>query len=474
MTSKTIAVATLLLAIGRPMPALAQLPSDTVAQVDRIFAVMNRTDTPGCVLGVDRDGRELYRKGYGMASIELGAPLNPYSVLESGSVAKQFTAGVIVKLAVEGKLDLDDPVRKYIPELPDYGSPITVRMLIHHTSGIRDMWTLFNLSGETVGENLFSMDRSLAMVYRQRELNFPPNSQYLYSNSGYLLLAELVERVTGRTLDEYSSAEIFEPLGMTRTRWRSDWNRVVNGRAGAYQPAGGGFAIAAPFMHVYGAGGLLTTVGDLLTWNRELERGSLAGSRWVELMHTKQTLTTGTEIDYASGLLVGTHRGQREVQHSGSTGGYRTWLARYPDRNLSIAVLCNVATGNPVGLGRQVAGLLLGLPEQTAQTPQGRGPGQGAAATPAEGRITTALAAFAGSYYSDELDVTYLVSVRDTALTIQVRGRPAATLTRSADDTFARSGTGSLRFTKGRNGRIDGFVMSAGRVQNLKFVKRTS
>lgn len=473
MASKSLGIAALLL-LTVATASMAQLPADTVTQVDRIFTAMNRTDTPGCVLGVDRDGRELYRKGYGMASIELGAPLTPLSVLESGSVAKQFTAAVIVKLAVEGKLDLDDPVRKYIPELQDYGAPVTVRMLIHHTSGIRDMWTLFNLSGETVGENLFTMDRSLAMVYRQRELNFPPNSQFLYSNSGYLLLAELVERVTGRSLDEYSTKEIFQPLGMTRTRWRSDWNRVVAGRAGAYEPSSDGFAIAAPFMHVYGAGGLLTTVGDLLIWNRELDRGSLAGPRWIEAMHAKQRLTTGAEIDYASGIMIGTHRGQREVQHSGATGGYRTFLARYPDRGLSVAVLCNVANANPVGLGRQVAGLLLRLPEGTAQAQQGGGPGQGRGAATSEARFTTPLAAFAGSYYSDELDVTYVVSVDDSVLAVQVRGGPKARLTRSSDDSFARSGTGSLRFTKGRNGRVDGFVMSAGRVQNLKFIKRTS
>ncbi|MHB1327601.1 MAG: serine hydrolase domain-containing protein [Gemmatimonadales bacterium] len=473
MASKSIAVAAVLLSTISA-PILAQLPADTTVQVDRVFAALNRTDGPGCVLGVDRDGRELYRKGYGMASIELGAPLTPASILESGSVAKQFTAAVIIKLAVEGKLGLDDPIQKYIPELPDYGAPVTVRMLIHHTSGIRDMWTLFNLSGETVGENLFTMDRSLAMIYRQRELNFPPNSQFLYSNSGYLLLADLVQRVTGRTLDEYSTTEIFQPLGMTHTRWRSDWNRVVPGRAGAYQPVAGGFAIAAPFMHVYGAGGLLTTVGDMLIWNRELDRGTLAGPRWIEGMHAKQKLTTGEEIDYSSGLFIGTHRGQREIQHSGATGGYRTFLARYPDRNLSVAVLCNVANANPVALGRQVAGVLLRLPEATAQAQQGGGPGQGRTTAAGDGRITTPLASFAGTYYSDELDVAYLLSVQDTALALQVRGGPKVILTRSADDTFARSGAGSLRFTKGRNGRIDGFVMSAGRVQNLKFVKRTS
>src|SRR2546427_6442054 len=168
-----------------PAPAWGQLTAETAGRVDQVFAAYNRTDSPGCVLGVNRDGLPIYRRGYGMANLELGVPLSEHSVLESGSVAKQFTAAAVVSLALAGKLSLDDPVRKYIPELPDYGggAPVTVRMLLHHTSGVRDMWTLFTVGGQDLGTVLFSMDRALAMVYRQKALTLPPNSQFLYSNS---------------------------------------------------------------------------------------------------------------------------------------------------------------------------------------------------------------------------------------------------------------------------------------------------
>ncbi|MBL8989113.1 MAG: beta-lactamase family protein, partial [Gemmatimonadetes bacterium] len=184
--------------------APAQIPADTAALIDRVFSAVNRTDAPGCALGVDRGGRPLYRRGYGMASLEMATPMSEFSIVESGSVAKQFTAAAIAHLAGQGKLSLDDPIRKYVPELADYGAPVTIRMALNHTSGIRDMWTLFVLAGQAPGSVLYSMDQALRMVYRQRELNFPPNSQFLYSNSGFLLLAEVVQRVSGMPLSRYS------------------------------------------------------------------------------------------------------------------------------------------------------------------------------------------------------------------------------------------------------------------------------
>ncbi len=223
-------IAVLLVVPGR---ISAQISADTAAMIDQVFAGLNRSDAPGCSIGVDRAGSPIFRRGYGMASLESGAPMTEFSVVESGSVAKQFTAGVITYLALQGKLSLDDPIRKYVPELPDYGSPITVRMALNHTSGIRDMWTLFSLAGVEPGTHLYTMDRALAMVYRQQELNFPPNSAFLYSNSGFLLLAEVVKRVTGQPLAQVSQEVFFKPLGMTHTQWRDDWNRVVPGRVTA-------------------------------------------------------------------------------------------------------------------------------------------------------------------------------------------------------------------------------------------------
>jgi len=538
-----------------PASAPAQLPADTAAQVDKVFAAHNHTDTPGCVLGLDRNSQPLYRKGYGMASLELATPMTETSVVESGSVAKQFTAGAIIYLAQQGKLGLDDPVRKYIPELPDYGGPVTIRMLLHHTSGVRDMWTLFTLSGETLGENLFTMDRALRMVYRQRELNFPPNSQFLYSNSGFLLLAEIVRRTAGVPLDQFSQETFFRRLGLTRTQWRSDWNRVVPGRATAYAPIqSGGFEVDMPYMSVYGAGGLLTSVGDMLLWNEHLDAPRIGGKAWADTMQSRGRLTDGRQIDYAMGLFVSSYRGEREVQHGGATGGYRTFLARYPDRRLSLALLCNLASVNSEALAHQVVDVFIGAPTRVPAQSNGeaaaatfnpgdlnqyagryRAPATEDAATvsvrdgrlvfdmgfrvpmtPAakdvfkapeapiqfgfsrgtDGKITSLvvvrrdrdttryepwvgrqptaaeLAVFAGSYYSDELDAVYAVSVRDSTLVAKVRDVPEMVLTQTGPESFSRSGMGAFRFTRGKNGKVDGFLMFAGRVRNLRFAKR--
>lgn len=528
-------------------PAGAQLAADTAGRIDQVFAALNRSDAPGCVLGVNRDGRPLYRKAYGMASLELGAPLTEESVLESGSVAKQFVAAAIVLLSQEGKVDLDAPVRRYVAELPDYGSPVTVRMLLHHTSGVRDMWTLFELAGQPVGERLFTMDQALRMIVRQRELNFPPNSDYLYSNSGYLLLAEIVKRASGEPLASFSARRFFGPLGMVHTRWRDDWNRVVVHRATAYAPRDGGFERAMPFMSVYGAGGLLTTVGDLLIWNEQLSHPAIGGPALVAAMETPAVLTSGRKVDYGLGLGLDSFRGIREVSHSGATGGYRTFLARWPDRGLSMAVLCNVADAGPDGLGHRVADLLLGTkPAPDAGPPAaaprlspaelapleglyrvpatealvrisrrdtvliadvgfeaplqpvgerrfrfgpvelrfdppagGRSPGLVRIAGGEEVRYEAVrmgtpspsqLAEYAGRYYSDELEARYDVAVQDGRLRVTRPDGEALTLTPTAPATFA-SPASALRFTRS-HGTIDGFVLFAGRVRNLRFTRQ--
>ena len=266
-------------ALLTPPHLAAQVSADTAAMIDQVFASFSRTNGPGCTIGIDRNDAPLFRRGYGMASLESNVPMTELSVVESGSVAKQFTAGAITYLALQGKLSLDDPIRKYLPELPDYGSPVTIRMALNHTSGIRDMWTLFELAGMGSGTHLYTMDRALAMVYRQKELNFPPNSAFLYSNSGFLLLAEIVNRVSGQPLARFSEELFFKPLGMTHTQWRDDWNRVVPGRVTAYnRDDNGTLRVDMPFMSVYGAGGLLTTVGDLLKWNYHLNTQRSVGS----------------------------------------------------------------------------------------------------------------------------------------------------------------------------------------------------
>src|SRR5688572_5878289 len=258
--------------------ARAQTPprQDTVARVDSIFSAFT-TATPGCAVGVSRHGRTVLAKAYGMANLEYDVPLTTESIIEAGSVAKQFTAAAVLLLAQQGKLSIDDQVRKHIPELPDYGAPLTIRHMINHTSGLRDWGTVAAVEGWPRGSRVHTHDHVLDIVTRQRSLNFRPGSEYLYSNTGYNLLAIIVQRVSGRAFADFTRTEIFEPLGMARTSWRDDYTRVVKGRATAYSPTRNGFRLNMPFENVHGNGGLLTTVEDLLRWSANFDRGQVGG-----------------------------------------------------------------------------------------------------------------------------------------------------------------------------------------------------
>ncbi|MDQ4081024.1 MAG: serine hydrolase [Gemmatimonadota bacterium] len=332
---------------------------DSVARVDSAFSRFG-PKTPGCSVGVSRHGRTVLARAYGMANLEYDVPNSTETVFEAGSVAKQFTAAAVLLLAQQGKLSLDDQVRKHIPELPDYGAPLTIRHMIAHTSGLRDWGTIATVEGWPRGSRVHTHAHVLDIVKRQRALNFKPGTEYLYSNTGYNLLAIIVERVSGRSFADFTRTEIFEPLGMTRTQWRDDYTRVVKGRATAYAPSSNGFRMNMPFENVHGNGGLLTTVEDLLRWSANFDLARVGGPAFVREQVRQARLTSGREIEYAAGLRVTRYRGLPEVNHSGSTAGYRAFLTRYPDQGLAVAVLCNHA-GAPAGaLAHRVADVFLG------------------------------------------------------------------------------------------------------------------
>lgn len=340
--------------------AAAQDQGYLAALADSVFDRWNSTHTPGCAVGIARDGRVLLQRGYGMADLERGVPITPATILESGSVAKQFTAAAVVLLALEGKLNLDDPVRKYIPELPEYERPITIRHLLTHTSGLREWSSLVAWQGWPRGSRAHEQSDLLDIVFRQKSLNHLPGEYYSYTNSGYALAMTLVERVSGRSFQEFTRERIFEPLGMLHTQWRDDFRRLVPGRAQAYSPDGkGGWRLDLPFESVVGPGGMLTTVGDWLIWSQALAEGKL-GRALADSLHRRMRLNSGREIRYALGLNVGDYRGVREISHSGSTAGYSTFLARYPDEgNLAIAVLCNSSSANPASYVRLLVDRLI-------------------------------------------------------------------------------------------------------------------
>src|SRR5687768_6670029 len=339
------AAALLLLLAFSVHGAATQAPDVPESRIDAVFSRWTR-ESPGCAIGVGRDGKPILQKAYGMADLEHDIPNTPDTIFEAGSVSKQFTAAAVLLLAQEGKLSLDDPARKYIPELPDYDTPLTVRHMLQHTSGLRDWGEIAGIGGWPRGARVHPHDHVLDIVRRQKALNFTPGAQYSYSNTGYNLATVIVSRVSGKSFAAFSQERIFAPLGMTKTSWRDDYTRIVKGRAIAYAPAASGFRMSMPFENVHGNGGLLTTVGDLLKWNENFVTPTVGDAAFVKIQQEPGKLNDGKAHGYGLGLSVGDHRGVPEVSHSGSTAGYRAHLVRYPKQHLSVAVLCNVASGN--------------------------------------------------------------------------------------------------------------------------------
>ena len=349
-----------LLYLAAMAAACAQPPSEAEGRVDEIFAQWDSPESPGCALSVSQGGSPLVSHAWGMADLEHGIPNAPSTIFEGGSLAKQFTSAAVVLLALDGALSLDDDVRKYIPEVRDYGKPVTLRHLMTHTSGMRDWGSVASISGWGRGERSHRHAHVLDIVSRQSELNFEPGHEYSYSNTGYNLLAVVVDRVSGMPFAEFSRERIFEPLGMSDTQWRDDYRRIVPRRSTAYSAADDGFLINRPIEYVHGNGGILSTVGDLQTWNAALTDGRLGGEDFVRMMHDQAILNDGRRIAYAGGLQIRTFAGVPSVTHTGSTAGYRGFIGRYPDQQLSVAILCNVGNANPGALGGQVARVFLG------------------------------------------------------------------------------------------------------------------
>jgi len=350
-----------LLLLVNALPAAAQeLPAAMRVRIDSVFARFNST-TPGCQLGIGRDGRVVYERGYGMANLEFDVPMTPATIVEIGSVSKQFTAASILLLHQQGRLSLDDDIRKWVPELPDFGGrTLTIRQLANMTSGIRDQWGLMGLLNSPPGSAVHSNELLIQILSRQKDLNFPPNDQYLYSNSGYMLLAEIVKRASGKSLAEFSTENIFRPLGMTSTQWRDDFERIVKNRAfGHSWSQDRGYTTEMPFTNVYGNGGLLTTTRDIIVFWDALLRNRLGAAGFTETLTTRATLNSGRRISYALGLSIGEYRGLTEYSHGGATAGYRAHMATYPTEHTTVAVLCNVTNAGPEGLLRRVVDIVL-------------------------------------------------------------------------------------------------------------------
>jgi CubicO group peptidase (beta-lactamase class C family) len=344
------------------------LASDTAVSIDKIFSAWNEA-TPGGVIQLTREGQTIYQRAYGMADLEHNAKVTTETIFEAGSVSKQFTAAAVLLLVEQGKIKFSDNILTFFPDFPAYGKDITIENLLHHTSGLRDWGSVAEIGGWPRGTRVYTPAHVKEIIWRQKTTNFKPGSAYSYSNSNYSMLTFLVEKVSGQSFQSFTTEYLFKPVGMTKTRWRDNYRQIIPGRALAYSRNLNLYTLNMPFENTFGHGGLLTTTEDLSKWNNRWKTAIL-GSKTNQLQKERGVLNNGDSIAYARGVSINTFNGFEEISHSGSTAGYRSWMAFYPEKNLSVTYLSNDGSKSPVEAGKQIAEIFLGkVTEKKRETP---------------------------------------------------------------------------------------------------------
>lgn len=456
-----------------PANGRAQQPSASIGpadpRIDSVFAFI-KSDAPGCAVGVYRNGELAWARGYGLASLEYQIPITPRTIFDLGSTSKQFTAALTLLLVTDGAVQLDAPVRRYIPELPAWGDTTTVRHLLHHTAGVRDYLTLFTLGGIRT-EDLTTQAEAVRAVARQRALDFAPGSAYSYSNSGYMLLAEIVARRSGKPFAQVARERLFGPLGMTHTMILDNHTTVVPGKAGSYLPMPNGTVIAdlSNFEQV-GDGAVQTSLEDLAKWIKNFENPVVGGAALVRELETTGT-ADGKPIGYARGLMVDSVRGLRRVRHGGSWVGFRADLARIPDKRLGVATLCNRGDANTGALLDRVMAVVLddaGVPRQAANAAMQAGRGATAGATATTPVTVPNASRYAGTYFSTKSGRSVRLQARNDSLAIGLGAGPLF-LRVGSDGAFVVENApqpATIRFTNAasRADSIVGFSLQTGGV----------
>jgi CubicO group peptidase (beta-lactamase class C family) len=447
----------------------AQITASQIEKVDHLFKKWDQKDSPGAAVGIIQKGNLIYTNGYGSANLDYDVPIDADSKFYIASTSKQFTAACLALLVQEGKLKLEDDIRKHIPELPDYGKTITIRHLVHHTSGLRDYLELMSLAGKSF-ENYFNISDGIELLCRQKALNFDPGAEYLYSNSGYILLAEIVTRVSGKSIREYADEKIFRPLGMKNTFFNDNHKQVTKNRVVSYRPEGNGYLRFVQNFDALGDGNLLTTVNDLYLWDQNFYHKKVGGSAFLDLIHTRGTLNNGKELDYAFGLGHGKYRGLKTVSHGGGMLGFRTQLIRFPEQEFSVIVLANITNFNPTARAYEIADIFLkdqlkkkkARAKNRIKNPKNKKKYQRSAAE---------LKIYEGNYYSEELDTYYHLHLEDDRLKLMRKyADPIAVEPAQKDEFEVFNGLGQITFNR-EDEQVQGFVLNAGRVKGITFVK---
>ncbi|HYE54039.1 MAG TPA: serine hydrolase domain-containing protein [Chitinophagaceae bacterium] len=450
-------------------------------KIDSLFASYN-SQTPGAAVVVVKDGKIVFKKGYGMADLDHNIPITTQTVFNIASVSKQFTAFAIYLLQDEGKISLEDDVRRYIPELPDYGAVIKIKHLLAHTSGLRDQWAMLSLAGWRM-DDVVTTQQILKMAVRQKALNFVPGTMFGYNNTGYTLLAEIVQRVSGMSFAAYTREKIFRPLGMMRTQFCENHEEIVKDRALSYERVRDVYYHKPLNVSNAGPSNLLTTAEDLAKWALNFERPVVGHAKLIQAFNEPSYYDNGQKvilriigadtIFHAKGQNISSHKGVPMMTHGGHAAAFRTFMGRFPGERLAIIALSNDEHNERLGARWQIAEFFIAdkMQEEKPSVPV---PNTSAAPKPAQ-NFTTKLNDFEGEYYSEELSTSYTFTVRGDKLIMTHLRLPDLQLSRTADHKFTGSGPHAfvfdLEFLRNESGAITGFSISNFGVKNLRFVR---
>jgi CubicO group peptidase (beta-lactamase class C family) len=474
---------TALLLAFAPSGVGAQYTAGTAPDwVDQMLSRYNgATPSPGCAAAVIRNGEVSFKNGYGYADLERDVKITPTSVFYLASLSKQFTAMSIVLLAQQGKLSLDDDVRKWIPHVTDsVGATITLRHMLWHTSGLRDYFTLLALQG-WASDGPYTEAQLIDLVSRQKALNFRPGERFGYSNTGYALLGVVVKKASGMSLREFARQNIFDPLGMKNTQFRDDHRMLIKNRALGYDPADSRYRLNLPELDVVGDGGAFSTVEDLALWDANFDSGKVGGKEGVAMMQSAGRLSSGQGTGYALGLNVSMLGGAQAIGMGGTYGGYSSSYVRLADPRLSVVALCNTSTA-PVRLAEQIATLYVPATVGTGELP---GISLPTSVIPAGGLLRsestdklpladdpTELVWLEGRYFCPELNLHIELRPRNNVLfMVRPQGDPVK-FTRTAAWTYASPDEITLKVARDRTGVVRDFTLTFGRVSDLKFVRQ--
>lgn len=419
------------------------------ADIDDLFHHYNMENSPGCAIAVIQNGTVKYKKGYGMANLEYDIAITPSTVFDIASVSKQFTGLAISTLVEDGKIFLDDDIRTYLPEVPDFGKPITIRHLVHHTSGLRDWPQTLNVAGWRWDE-VFSFQDIMRMVKNQRSLDFEPGEKHSYSNTGYNLLAAIVAKVSGKTFRDWTDENIFTPLQMNSSHFLDDHARVIKNVAYSYYRSDDEFRKNVSALTAYGSSSLFTTVEDLAKWVIHFDEQIASKNPVYTRMLEDGTLNNGDQVDYAFGLALGKEGQLKTVSHTGGWAGYRTAIVNFPDENLSCILLSNAADFDPYRYSLQVSKLFLNGKLKTEENEADNAKGMPTV------KVDATLAKKCNGTYQlgDGWYVT--ITLENDQLMTQANGEDKFPMTPKSDSVYWVDAYGaSMTFVKNKNGDVN-------------------